>query len=879
MPRHLKKLQQKTKRPGTVYHFKISFIAAALTMVLSYPAASFANEDSTSFIVSTRSPESTEKESARRLQSVSLFAQKTYQTMQTPTSKRYLNDLRFSSISTFPMRLLERLEGNEWQPAPFLPVPEKDLGCYYGIPSYRTPVEYDINTTPVTISADSVYGSIDGQAVYEGNVIMSQGDRSIRSSKASYDRNTSVVTVQGSSVYQAPEYTLTTEEPIESNLEDKITNLGQTEYQLNGSPARGSAGTLTINSQKESSRVTDFVFTTCPTGNESWRVEAAEVELIKGEAFGEAYDAKVYIGDIPVFWTPYINFPISNERKSGLLYPQISYGSTNGFDYAQPIYLNLAPNFDDTITPRIMTSRGVLLSNEFRYMLNENSEGHLITDYIYHDSNWDLDGKDDKQRWMIDWYHRATFFNSDLLVEVDYKKVRQGDYDYISDFGITGATITENNLMQSLKALWDKETYDISLEVREYQSLVPSEASIIRPFAMMPKLKGSWYDTFGRLKTGFSGELVQFTEPSDGDYDNFAATRLHLEPSIEYQFVNSRGTLLAAGARGFFTHYDQDDLEKLPDYYQTNLGFREFNSNEDRALYLLELRGKTTLERKILDMRHTQTLEPEIAYHYIPYKDQSRIGLYDTTDRMTDYYSNFSWRRFTGNDRIADTNAVTFGLTSRILDPHDREKLRLVISQTYSFVRTRVTLNPNDAPTENPRSPLAFTFDFSPIDEITSHGQIAYDNETNRISSGNFMTEYADENGYMVQVNYRFSRDGNRTLENRVVDLDQIGLQFKVPLFSDRLSLIAAGYRDLEQHRDINTKLALRYEECCYAIAFVFEDYNRTDWDNMTSKNENRFGIQFEFKGLGAVTVTGSDEVDTTDTYLIDHFNPTNLNR
>lgn len=857
---------------------KVSALAYALALALSFPAISYAQESTSSLMVTQ--PRSQLSHGQLKLLNTSSFATKTVQTMRSPTSKRYLKERRFADISTFPFRLLTRLEGNEWQASPFLPIPEKDLGCYYGVPSYRTPLNYDVNTTPVNISSDSVYGSIGGAVVYEGNVLLTQGDKTLKAGKASYDQNSNIVTSEGNVIYQGPEYTITTDEPIKSNLETKITNLGESDFQLNGSPARGSTKTLEINNQEQSSYITDLSFSTCPANAESWHLKASEVELVKGEAFGEAYNATVYLGEVPVFWTPYINFPISDERKSGLLYPQISVSSTNGFDYAQPIYLNLAPNYDDTITPRFMTDRGVLLSNEFRYMLSENSQGSLVTDYIYHDNGWELDeGKDSKERWMIDWYHKSSFYNDDLSFIVDYQKVRPGDYDYLSDFGSTDASTTDNNLMQSFKTAWNRESYDIGFEVREYQSLVPKEASIVRPFAMRPQLTSSWYQNYGPLLARFDGELVQFTDPSDGDYDDFNVTRLHLEPSIDYQFFNSRGTVLEAGATGFLTNYDQDSLSKLPDYYSNILGFKELESSKTRALYLLELKGKTTLERKALDLRHTQTLEPEIAYRYIPYEDQNDIGLYDTTDRMTDYYSNFSYRRFTGKDRIADTNALTFGLTSRLLDPHDREMMRFAISQTYSLVPSRVTLNPNDEADDYPRSPLAMTLDLSPIKEVTSHGQVTYDTENNEISSWNFMTEYADDNGYMVQVNYRFARDGNRTLENRVIDLDQVGLQLKMPLFSDKLSLITAAYRDLEQDHDIDKKIALRYEECCFAISFMIEDYNRTNWDRMTSESETRFGIQFEFKGLGAINVTGDDNVNSTDTRLIDHFNPTNLNR
>ena len=284
--------------------------------------------------------------------------------------------------------------------------------------------------------------------------------------------------------------------------------------------------------------------------------------------------------------------------------------------------------------------------------------------------------------------------------------------------------------------------------------------------------------------------------------------------------------------------------------------------------------GRSSVTESMTD----ETFEPEIQYRYIPYKNQDHIGLYDTTDRLEDYYSNFSFRHFAGIDRIADTNAVTVGVTSRILDPHDREMYRVALSQTYSFVPTRVTLNPSDPINRYPSSPLSASFDASPIEPLTMHAMASYDNETNEVTAWNAMSEYATRDGFKAQISYRFAKDGNRTLDRRYVDLKQIGLQLVYPITPD-FKIIGAMYRDLEQEENIDRKIALRYEDCCYALTFMYEDYNTPDWSDLTREHEKRFGVQIELKGLATINVSGDDNPASTDTYLIDPFNPTNLNR
>ena len=864
------------------HHFNVSLLATALTAALSLPATVFAQASEDSSAPSALTGASSIRErgedivAQHRLTAVNQMAIQVSHLMQQPSSQRYLLNRHFSAASTFPLRLLGRLAQNPWRAAPFMPVPDRDLACYYGIPPYREPMEYDVHTTPVNIAADTVTGSMDQEVVYEGNVELTQGDKLLRADKATYDGKLGQFVSTGSLVYQGPEYTITTQDPIVSNLKTKKTTLQSAAVQMNGSVARANTQNMEIDNANESAQIEELSVSTCPANSEFWHITADDVDVVKGEAYGSATNATVWIKDIPVFYLPYVTFPISNQRKSGLLYPSISFDSDNGFDYAQPIYFNLAPNYDYTLTPRYMSKRGINFNNEFRYMPLENSEGKLTIDYLPYDNNWDLaNGSHD--RWMIDWEHSSSFFNDDLTVDLDFQRVRPGDYDYLSDIGSEDATITDDHLVQSLRTAYNRPSYDMSIEVRTFQSLIPDEASIIKPFSMLPQLTASYYDTFGAALITVDSEITQFVSPDEFGYDNFEASRLHLEPGLSYQLYNSRGTSLTAGGKLFLTHYEQDNLSLLPEYYSQSLGFDNLDSSVDRALYLLEARGKTTLERKVLDLRHTQTLEPEIAYRFIPYKDQNDIGLYDTTDRQTDYYSNFSYRHFTGYDRIADVNEITFGLTSRLLDPHDRELMRFAISQTYSFVPSRVTLNPNDDTSRYPRSPLSLSIDANPAEGWTMHGGLSYTNETNSIAAWNVMTEYVSAEGFKGQISYRFADEGNRTLENAPIDLEQLGLQLELPL-PGNFSFISAIYHDFEQNDDIDKKFALRYEECCWAITFLVEDYNKTDWEDLDRVKERRVGIQFEFKGLGAVNVTGSKEPASTDTVLLDHFNPTNLN-
>lgn len=858
----------------------LSALAVAVTCLLYGPSSALAQitpKVSTSFSVDN----SDSNEHLKRLNDVSSFATTSYNLMvNNATSEQYLANDHLAASSTFPLRLLTNLKNNPWKSAPFMPVPERDLACYYGIPAYKEPLNYDPNTTPVEIAADEVDGGMDNKVTYRGDVTVTQGDKLIKADEAHYDGTSGKIETKGNLLFQGPELTITSKGQIKSNLNNKITTFNDANFQLNGSVARGSAKNITVDGNNKSSVIEGLSFSTCPMDDNSWHLESSKVELEQDSSFGYAYNNVLYIKDVPVFYLPYVNFPITNKRKSGLLYPNISLSSENGFDYEQPIYFNLAPNYDYTLTPRVMSKRGLLLANELRYLPWANTKGSLTFDYIHQDNNWNLESNfDDSYRYFLRLKQESYFLNKDLSILIDYQKVRNNDYDYLDDLNPKDTSVTDDHLRQSFAIKYDRPTYNLSLEARDYQRLLPDNLIYYRPFAMLPQLKGQYYDTYGPFTFNIKSDLTQFASSSDTEQSSkFSATRLHFEPDFGYQIFNNRGTSISANARGFLTHYSQDSLDHMPSYYQSSLGFNSLASEKTRALYLLQVRGKTTLERKVLDLRHTQTLEPEIQYQYIPYKDQNDIALYDTTSRMSDYYANFSPSHYTGTDRIADLNNITVGLTSRLLDAHDRELMRFGISQTYSLVPTRVTLNPNDPSNLYPRSPLSAFFNANPLPGLTTHAAITYTNETNSVSAWNAMTRYRNENGLMVQVSYRFANDGNRSFANETVDLSQLGIATQIPL-GKKFSLALASYHDLAQKKNIDSKVALKYEECCWSLALVYENYNSCDWDSLELQKDHRIGIQFEFKGVGAVNVTGNTDNNFTNTHLLNNFDLTNLSQ
>lgn len=751
-----------------------------------------------------------------------------------------------------------------------------DERCFADVPPYVANTQ---NTkprdTPVSITADRVQAEVNQDIKYSGNVEFVHGNKVLKAKNTTFNQQTQIMSAHGDVYYQDGELTVNTKKGITTNLQTNSTELKEADYHINGTLIHGSTKVATLNNEKQTLQLKNATVTTCPQNEETWQISSSEINIDQNEVFGESYHTVFWLHDVPIMYLPYINFPIKSERKSGILYPNFAIGGSDGTSFSLPIYWNIAPNYDMTFTPTIIERRGLLLANEFRYMPFENTYGTLYGEYIHHDRK-----KEDEEgmpkfyeRYLFNVNHKTTWLNGDLGLNIDYTKIRDGDYNYINHFAPPKVSTIDSQLTQSASFYYDKQNIEAELKVLSYQLLLPEIYLSNLPFKLLPRLKVNYHDAVKDLLSyNMLFEFSNFKADSNSE-NSFEAQRYHFEPTINLPIIDLEGIDLSAKGALLYTYYNQHVPNTL-DYKYTSKGFSTniLDKNIDRLLYRTELNGKMTFIKHLEDK--TLTLEPQFQYLYIPYKNQDNIGLYDTTDRVYDFYSLFSHLTYMGYDRIGDTNRISYGITHRLYDTNYREMLRFNIGQAYDFVARRVKLNPNDTMSYYPRTPISATLDLNPIDQISAHGDIIYNTQKNETSSWNTMLNFNHE-GSMAQVSYRYNRDGNRTINNEIIDLKQLGILMQLPVTPD-IAVIIGGYRDLEQGLDIDKKLAIKYESCCYSIGFQIENYNKPDNYTMTAESETKLGIFFELKGLANV---GINSEFSPSTKLLPHTNTVNLNK
>ncbi|MFQ2228254.1 LPS assembly protein LptD [Aeromonas hydrophila] len=789
------------------------------------------------------------------------------------------------------------------QAAPLTPPPATgilDGLCYDYVPKIeKLAPGKDANAQPVEVDADRLEAKQGGTAVYQGDVKVRQGVRKFDSDYAELDQKSRDVIAIGNIYYNDGQITVTSDKTLKSNLDTKNSELEEGKYQVHGSPVRGSADRVTMTNNNQNITLEGAQYTTCPPGQEVWTLKAGSIDIDQTEVFGEAWNASLWLYDYPVFYFPYINFPIKDERKTGLLYPGYTQSSKNGMDITQPFYWNIAPNYDATITSRFMDRRGLMEQVQFRYMPDPAHVGSLYFENLANDKQYDEtpslnQAMSDGHRYLLNANHTSLFADNAMRVSLDYTKVRDRDYNYFNDFSPKVGTQVENQLQQSLMAGYFQPNWNINTEVRTYQILL---ANAQQPHELMPRIdhnyyqQGSWYDLAWNTEiTKFGYNNAQAIAQNQGGA--YTGTRVYTAPTLTMPLINEAGYYLDSQYKLMYTRYDQEVPDNMSQAFLdlfdpsskgplTGTGQQDnVTLNEGiitRTLPSFRLKGGMTFERNQnwFGGDANQTLEPEFQYLYVPYKNQDNIGVYDSTSMRQDYYSLFSDRRYAGLDRISDSNRVSIGLTSRVYDEAGDERIRLAVAQAFDFVAPRVKLYPSETLNTNTRSPLSFEGDAKINEQWFAHAGAQYDVDQSRLSSANSAIEYRREK-LISQLNHRFVRDANYDLENKgqVTDLNQIGLLLTTPL-NDQWHLYGGYYQELNQSVKSDRKVGLKYDSCCWSINFNLEWVNTPDNVTMRPTSERSLGIQFEMKGLGSVG-TGSKGT-SLDTEALPYIRPFNL--
>lgn len=685
------------------------------------------------------------------------------------------------------------------------------------------------------------------------------------------------------------------------NGEAKVDNA---EYVLHKSHTRGSA----LYAKREESaiiRLKDGTYTSCEPGSNAWHLKGKNITLNPATGFGTATNVTLRVKNVPVFYTPYIYFPIDDRRQSGFLPPSLSSSSDNGLTLQTPYYFNLAPNYDATLYPTYMSDRGLLMEGEFRY-LTPSSEGQVGAAYL-DDSNDDRKrmSEYEDQRWMYSWQHK-TGLDSRLLAEVDYTDI--SDPYYFQDLGTDLGVSASSYVDQRGTLTYRGNGYTARLNAHAYEL---ANITDITPYNRLPQLTldgklpfepaglnftyGTEYVRFDRdLRSGF------FTD-EDGNtgteefrwYDDRLSglarangERVHLEPAVSLP-LNWRWGFITPQIKYLQTNYD---LSLDQQGKNTLLAEQQYKSSQSRGVGMFSLDSGLYFDRdsQWFGKNYRQTLEPRLFYLYVPEEDQTDIPVFDSGESSFSYSSLWRENRFSGKDRIGDENRISLGVSNRWIEDNGFERQRFSIGQAFYFADREVQMpgidyrTRSDATSSVSPYALRYMYRFNHDWRLASDFNWDPDSGSTRSASAMFHYQPEDNPNKVINAGYRYRNDtvrydsdsaswtnspdyGNELLDDGSKNPNFIEDYYKInqhdfsviwPIVP-QWSVISRWQYDYGRDRTLEAFAGFEYDSCCWKLRLINRYW--IDYDEVSllpSRNDQAdrgIFLQIVLKGLGGV--------------------------
>ena len=575
-------------------------------------------------------------------------------------------------------------------------------------------------------------------------------------------------------------------------------------------------------------------YTTCrrkpgPQWVPEWVLIAAQLEIDNELEIGIAQGAYLEFQGVPVFPVPPFSFPITEKRKSGFLPPLFGIDTASGITLSTPYYLNIAPNYDLTLTPNFMTTRGVNTDGQARYLAPSYS-GDFKFSYMPNDLLRDSD------RWGVGLVHSGQLPSPVGNIAIAANINRVSDSNYWSDFSASpilasGALLggTPRTLPADLSAFWGRGDLSSMLKIQKWQGL-----QVATPYDRVPQwtLRYAQANVFG-LDWSIDTDLTRF----EGDV---LATR---QPNAQRAFSLAQ----------FSYPFIWPALYVTPKV-QTHLAGYQFDSvvnnrqSASSVVSTLSVDSGLTFERnaEFFGVKYLQTLEPRAFYVYTPYVDQSLLPNYDTAATDLNLTSVFTENAFIGHDKISDNNLLTLGLTTRFLNPDSGAQLASFgVAQRWRFDEQKVTLLPGQPSSSTGLSDILLGSRVNLGSQWVLDASAQYNLQTDAAIRSVVGGRYHPGDFQTINLSYLLQRNAS----------EQVDLSWQWPL--DRLWGLADRKTDTETGRYyglgrlsyslrdaqlVDSLLGLEYDAGCWISRVVL---TRTVLTPQTSNTKLMFQLEF----------------------------------
>lgn len=679
-----------------------------------------------------------------------------------------------------------------------------------GLPLAAPAAEPDQPEPPTHIQSDEASAREGDFAEARGEVIVTRDNLTVESDWARYTVPDDRLRA-GDKVTVHKDGDVLTGTQLDMTIGARKGDLLDPAYHMAQNAARGDAVKLIFDGPDRYT-IKQGRMTTCAPGNDSWYLNSSTIDLDYKTNVGEAWNGWVEFKGAPIFYYPWIDFPLDSSRKSGLLAPSIGMSSKNGVQYQQPYYINIAPNRDATLSPHYMSKQGLMLGGEFRY---------LEPDYSGLIRYETLDDRiEDKSRNSLMFRHGQKL--SDRL-RLDVNVQKTSDEDYFSDFGDRLEVSSQSNLPREGVLSYTGDNWNGFVRWQRYQTLSTLYHPVAKPYDRMPQLAFTAQPALAQgLETTIQGELTEFNHSTQTD-----GTRTWVYPSVSVPFNQSWGFItpkIGVHATNYRLRPDNGD-----------------DQNHSRTLPIASLDAGLFFEREaqIGGRNMVQTLEPRLFYLYVPYRDQSHLPTFDSGETDLSFTQLFSENQYSGQDRINDANQLTTAVTSRLFeDDNGIERFSATVGQRHYFSNQRVTLSSPGRPDSDRTSDWLMSLGANLWNDLSANYLLQYNQDEKTTRRSDLQLTWRPGEHKLLNLRY---------VNNRISDMRQIDVSGQWPLGNGWYALGRYNY-SLEDSRALETLAGVEYNAGCWALRLAAQRYVT---DNQ--KYNTSFFVLLELGGLAGI--------------------------
>ena len=692
---------------------------------------------------------------------------------------------------------------------------------------------------PSFVSGEHITGRPDLETVVEGKAMLRRGDMVIKADRLEYNQPTDLAKARGhvrvnraGNVYEGP--------LLELRVDTFEGFFNEPTYHFLSNQAHGQADRVDFLDEQRAV-IHNATFTTCqrvpgPGWMPDWILKASTITLDNEEDVGTATGALLSFKGVPLLPVPYLSFPLSEQRKSGVLPPSIGLDTVNGSEVSVPYYWNIAPNRDATITPTLMSKRGVNIGTEFRY-LEPKYSGEVQLDWM------PADKLRDANRWGLNLKHQAqldsAWTNSGAALNLSLNRV--SDDNYWRDFSLANSSLTQRLLANDATLSWNNGAWANRVRTLKWQTLQDVTAPIVPPYDRLPQLSTSYArDNVAGFNYAFSADYTRFQS-------DISRTG---QANGQRGFGVLQASYPLTAPAGFLTPRVQLHASQ----YQFETPLSNGDTSASRVLPTFSLDSGLVFERdtQLFGRNLRQTLEPRAFYVSTPYRDQSHLPNYDSGANDFNLATIYTENAYVGNDRISDSNLLTLGVTTRWLDPATgAEAARLGVAQRLRFSDQNVTL-PGELPAEDRLSDLLLGGSVHWDPRWRFDGTVQFNPKTERSVRSTLSVNYKPGPYRTVSAAYRYQRDSSEQVD--------FGWQWPInDLWGDKGQNLGPGKGQgegrwysvgrlnysMNERKLVNALMGFEYDADCWLGRIVLERLQTS-----TSTATQRIMFQLEFVGF-----------------------------